>query len=216
MGNEAVTERDSWLYRVARVLVAVLIGVLMPVRYRGREKLESLEGPAVIISNHLHALDPLILALPVRSQCVFLGKKELAKNRLFRWVLTRLHCILVDRHHTDMEAMRACVKAMQMNKVLVIFPEGTRHHEGQMQQIENGTSLIVLRGRAPLIPVYLDRPLKFFRVCHATVGDPIDYSDLLAQGVNKETCEALNQRMRDTFQEMIGAGQRPDESRASA
>ena len=102
-----------------------------------------------------------------------------------------------------MEAMRACMKALKMKKVLVIFPEGTRHHEGQMEQIENGTSLLVLRGKAPLIPVYLDRPLKFFRVCHARVGDPIAYEDLLGKGINVETCEELNQRMRETYRRMI-------------
>ena len=117
-------------------------------------------------------------------------------------MLTNLHCILVDRHHTDMEAMRACMKALKMKKILVLFPEGTRHHEGQMEQIENGTSLIVLRGKAPLIPVYLDRPLKCFRRVHAWVGDPIEYGDLLEQGVNVDTCEQLNERMRTVFRRM--------------
>lgn len=203
MANEAVTEKDSGIYRVARVLATVLFGVLMPVRYEGKEKLAGREGPMVIISNHIHALDPLVLAYPVKSQCVFLGKKELGKNAFFRRILTSMHCILVDRGATDMEAMRACMKALKMKKVLVIFPEGTRHHEGQMEQIENGTSLLVLRGKAPLIPVYLDRPLKFFRVCHARVGDPIAYEDLLGKGINVETCEELNQRMRETYRRMI-------------
>ncbi|MBQ3704844.1 MAG: 1-acyl-sn-glycerol-3-phosphate acyltransferase [Clostridia bacterium] len=203
MANEAVTEKDSGIYRVARVLATVLFGVLMPVRYEGKENLAGREGPMVIISNHIHALDPLVLAYPVKSQCVFLGKKELGKNAFFRRILTSMHCILVDRGATDMEAMRACMKALKMKKVLVIFPEGTRHHEGQMEQIENGTSLLVLRGKAPLIPVYLDRPLKFFRVCHARVGDPIAYEDLLGKGINVETCEELNQRMRETYRRMI-------------
>ena len=85
----------------------------------------------------------------------------------------------------------------------MIFPEGTRHHEGQMEQIENGTSLIVMRGKAPLIPVYLDKPLKLFRRVNARVGDPIEYGDLLEKGINTETCAELNERMRQTFRKMI-------------
>ena len=203
MAKEAVTEKDTGIYRVARCLVGILFHLLMPVRYHGAEKLRDLEGPAVLISNHLHALDPLVVAYPVRKQCVFLGKKELAKNPLFTRVLTGLHCILVDRHNTDMEAMRACMKALRMKKILVIFPEGTRHHEGQMEHIENGTSLLVLRGKAPLIPVYLDRPLQCFRRCNAWVGDPIPLEDLLQKGINTETCEELNERMRATYRKMI-------------
>lgn len=203
MASGAVTEKKNPVYAAARVFGALLLGGLMPVRYHGKEKLRALEGPCVVISNHLHALDPFILAWPIRGECVFLGKKELAKNRLFTWVLEKLHCILVDRHNTDMEAMRNCVKALRMNKVLVIFPEGTRHHEGQMEQIENGTSLIVLRGKAPLIPVYLDRPLKFFRRAEVWVGDPIPFDDLIERGVNRETCGELNDRMRETYREMV-------------
>ena len=205
MANEAVTEKNTIIYGVARVFAQVLFHTIMPVKYHGEEKLWNREGPFVLISNHLHALDPLILAKPVKEQCVFLGKKELAKNNFLRKWLTRLHCILVDRHNSDMEAMRACMKAIKMKKVLVIFPEGTRHHEGQMEQIQNGTSLIVLRGKAPLIPVYLDRPLKPFRQVNAWVGDPIEYSDLLDKGVNVETCEELNERIRETFRKMMKA-----------
>lgn len=203
MAKEAVTEQDTFLYRVGRGFAGFLFHLLMPVKYHGVEKLRNLEGPAVLIANHLHALDPLILAYPIRSQCVFLGKKELGKSRMIERILVDLHCILVDRHNTDMEAMRACVKAIRMKKVLVIFPEGTRHHEGQMEQIENGTSLIVLRGQAPLIPVFQDRPLRLFRRCNAYVGEPIPFGDLVGQGVNRDTCEALNERMRACYRDMI-------------
>ena len=203
MAAEAVTEKKTALYAVARRLAWVLVKVLMPVKYHGLEKIRDRKGPFVLISNHQHALDPVAIACPLREECVFLGKKELGKNPFLIRCLTNLHCILVDRHHTDMEAMRACMKAVRLGKVLVIFPEGTRHHEGQMEQIENGTSLIVLRSKAPLVPIYFDRPLKFFRRTNAFVGDDIPYEDLLESGVNKDSCEALNERMRETFRRMI-------------
>ena len=203
MAVDPLSEKESGIYKVGRVFAAVLLHVFMPVRYHGAEKLREREAPYVLISNHQHALDPLILAYPVKSQCVFLAKKELGKNKLVRNLLLRLHCIFVDRHSTDMEAMRNCMKALKMNKVLVIFPEGTRHHEGQMEHIENGTSLIVMRGRTPVVPVYLDRPLRLFRRVNAWVGDPIPYEDLLSRGINVDTCEEMNGRMRETFREMI-------------
>ena len=201
--TEAVTEKKSVLYAVARVLAWVLLRVFLPVKYHHIERLRAVRGPTVLISNHQHALDPVILAYPVKEQCVFLGKREIAKNDFIARFLTRMHCILVDRHKTDMEAMRACMKALKMNKVLVLFPEGTRFHEGQMENIENGTSLLVLRGKAPLSPVYVDRPLGLFRRVNAYGGEPIGYEDLLEQGVNVTSCEALNERMRETFRRII-------------
>lgn len=194
---------ENRLYSFVRGVAKAVLSTLMPVKYHNAEILRS-DAPFVMVSNHLHALDPAILTVPLKKkeQAIFLGKKELVKNRLAAWFLSRLHIIPVDRHNMDMEAMRNCMKVLKQNRILGIFPEGTRHHEGQMEQIENGTSLIVLRSRVPLIPVYIDRKLSFFKVTNAWVGQPIPYDDLLQDGVNAVTCEKLNERMRDTFRQM--------------
>ena len=102
-----------------------------------------------------------------------------------------------------MAAMRNCMKAIRMKKILLIFPEGTRHHKGQMEEIQNGTSLIAMRSGAPIIPMYIDRKLSFFRRTHMYVGEPIPYDDLAEKGINAETCEEMNERFRETFRRMI-------------
>jgi len=201
--SEGISGKRSFLYEVTRVLTIILFHTLMPVKFHGREKLDR-EPPFIMIANHRHALDPLAMAMGVpKKQVVFLAKKELGKNKLAAAYLSRVHCIMVDRHNTDMEAMRACMKAIKMKQILVIFPEGTRHHEGQMEQIENGTSLIAMRSRSPVIPLYFREKLRFFHVTHIFVGDPIEYGDLLAEGINTETCEKMNERMRETYRKMI-------------
>ncbi|MBQ6288018.1 MAG: 1-acyl-sn-glycerol-3-phosphate acyltransferase [Clostridia bacterium] len=201
---EAVTEKRGILYEIARVLAKILFHTLMPVRFHHKERLLQ-DPPYVVIGNHRHALDPVVMAMGIpHHQIVFLAKKELAGNSKFlRNLLVRLHCILVGRHESDMEAMRACMKAVKMKKILLIFPEGTRHHEGQMEQIESGTSLIAMRSKAPVIPIYFDRKLGLFKVTNLYVGEPIPYDDLLAEGINTDTCERMNERLRETFRTMI-------------
>ena len=200
---EPVTEKRGILYEITRGLAHILFHTVMPVRFHHKERLQQ-DPPFVLIANHRHALDPIAMAMGIpKKQIVFLGKKELAGSKFARNVLTRLHCILVERHSTDMEAMRSCMKAVKMNKILLIFPEGTRHHEGQMEQIESGTALIAMRSKAPIIPIYFDRKLAFFHVTNLYVGEPIPYDDLLAEGINADTCERMNERMRETFRGMI-------------
>lgn len=200
---EAVREKRSILYEITRYIAIAFFHTLMPVRFHNRDRLLQ-DPPFVLIANHRHALDPVAMAAAVpHHQLVFLAKKELAANKWLRNLLTRVHCILVDRHHADMEAMRACMKAVKMNKILLIFPEGTRHHEGQMEQIETGTALIAMRTKAPIIPIYIDRKLSFFKVTNMYVGEPIPYDDLLEEGINAVTCEKMNERMRETFRKMI-------------
>ncbi len=200
---DAVTGKRSILYEIARGISHVLFRTLMPVKFHNPERLRR-EPPFILIANHRHALDPVVMAVGIpKHQVVFLAKKELGKSPFMQKLLTRVHCILVDRHNVDMEAMRACMKTIKDNKILLIFPEGTRHHEGQMEQIETGTALIAMRSRAPIVPVYFDRKLAFFRRTHLYVGEPIAYDDLLAEGINAETCEKMNERMRETFRQMI-------------
>lgn len=200
---EAVTEKRGVLYEIARGLAHVLFHTIMPVKIHNRERLRQ-EPPFILIANHRHALDPIAMAMGIpKEQIVFLAKKELGSTPFTHNLLTRLHCILVDRHNVDMEAMRACMKAVKMKKILLIFPEGTRHHEGQMEQIETGTALIAMRSKAPIVPIYFDRKLSFFKVTNMYVGEPIPYDDLLAEGINAETCEKMNERMRETFREVI-------------
>ena len=201
--TEAVTEKRGILYEIARILAIVLFHTVMPVKFHNRERLLQ-DPPFVLIANHRHALDPIAMAMGIpKKQIVFLAKKELGKTPFTQNIMTRLHCILVDRHNTDMEAMRSCMKAVKMKKILLIFPEGSRHHEGEMEQIETGTALIAMRSKAPVIPIYFDRKLSFFHVTNLYVGEPIPYDDLLAEGINTDTCERMNERMRETFRKMI-------------
>ena len=203
--RETVTQKNTFVYGLGRVLANGIFHTLMPVRYHNLERLQ-LDPPFIMIANHQHALDPIIMAMGVKKhQVVFLGKKELGKNAFTRWLMRELHCILVDRHNTDMEAMRACMKAIKLGKPLLIFPEGTRHHEGQMEHIENGTSLIALRSQAPILPIYIDRKLSFFRVTNVYIGELISVEDLRAEGINAVTCEKMNERIREYYRRWIAS-----------
>ena len=132
-----------------------------------------------------------------------LGKKELTKSKLLGWLLKKLHMIVVDRHHSDMEAMRTFMKTLRNGEILALFPEGTRHHKGIMEEMESGIGLIALRSNVPVYPVYIDRRVLPFRVTHCWVGDPIPYDDIRADGVNSETSARFMARITETYRQMM-------------
>lgn len=200
---DPIRDKKSVIYEFIRVLALIVFHTVMPVKCHNREQLD-MESPYVVIANHHHALDPIALAMFIPGrQVIFLAKKELGKSKLINNILSRAHCIMVDRHNTDMNAMRTCMKAIKNKRILMIFPEGTRHHEGEMEQIESGASLIAMRSKAPIIPAYFDGKLRLFRCSHIYVGDPIPYDDLLEEGINADTCERMNERFRETYRKMV-------------
>jgi 1-acyl-sn-glycerol-3-phosphate acyltransferase len=195
--------KNGGLYSVARAAAAILFHTVMPTRIIGAGKLD-LEPPFIVISNHNSMMDPFVLACKIkRYPVVFLGKKELVRSRFGRWLFDRLHMISVDRGHSDMEAMRACMRTLKAGGILGVFPEGTRHHEGVMEHIESGVSLIALRSGVPVIPVYIDGRVALFHSTKAWVGDPIPTGDLRAEGINSETSARMNERIRETFRAMV-------------
>ena len=196
--------KHSFLYQFARLVATLIFHTFCPVVYHGREKLPE-NGPYILVSNHFSNWDPMVTGLAVRQEITFLGKKELVSIPLLRWIFNKLHMIPIDRHHTDMAAMRKCMKALKDGAVLGIFPEGTRHHEGLMENVEDGVALLALRSGTPVIPVLITGKVRAFRVTHVYIGDEIPTADIRAAGVNKETCTQFIERMKERYTEMIKA-----------
>ncbi|MBE5797451.1 MAG: 1-acyl-sn-glycerol-3-phosphate acyltransferase [Clostridiales bacterium] len=194
--------KRSAVYAIGKVLATVLFKTFLPVKYHDVEKL-NINPPCVMIANHTSFMDPVIIGVGVRThQIRFIGKKELWSNKLVAALFNSMNMIPVDRHNSDMEAMRACMRVTREGNILGIFPEGTRHHKGLMEELESGVGLIALRSRVPLVPVYIAGKVGLFRTLHVYAGEPIPTADLLEQGVNKETCELLLKRITSTYAEM--------------
>lgn len=205
MANEMQAEKRERtpVYTLARGVAAVLFSVLFPIKYHQPEIFQGLKGPYMVMANHQSWIDPVILAVPCKDYEIrFVGKKELTNNKLMAWLVKSLHMITVDRHNTDMQAMRMCTKVLREGKVLGIFPEGTRHLPDLMSEVETGTAVLALRSKVPLIPVYVHGRLRLFRRTHVYIGAPMETADLYEQGMDSQTVNSLCQRIRDTFHEM--------------
>ena len=192
--------KPSKVYAFVLGVAKVLLKTILPVKYHGLENVSELKAPYILMANHTSMMDPFMMAVAIpQYQIRFIGKKELWKVKPFAWFANRIRAIPVDRHNTDMEAMRACMRVTREGHVLGIFPEGTRHHEGLMTELESGVAMIALRSKVPLVPVYIAGKLSLFRTLHVYVGQPIMMDDLRAEGINTQTCQALLGRITETY-----------------
>ena len=204
-GANAGEKRTFW-FTMARIVTFLLTRTVFPMRYYGLENAQ-LDAPFILVSNHKHWLDPLAVGRGIRRYEVrFLGKKELVRTRLGEWLMARLHMIVVDRHNSDLKAMRDCVNVIRQGHVLGIFPEGTRCKETTLEHMENGCAFLALRSKVPLLPVLIDKPFRFFRIPRVIYGRPVDISDLVAEGISAETAEKLNARIRKAILSLADSG----------
>ena len=200
LAKKADDNKPSKVYSVVLGVAQVLLKTILPVKYHGRENIDSLDAPYIMMGNHTTMLDPFMMAVAApKHQIRFIGKKELWKIKPFAWFANQIRAIPVDRHNTDMEAMRACMRVTREGHVLGIFPEGTRHHAGLMTELESGVAMIALRSKVPLVPVYIAGKLGLFRTLHVYVGKPIMMDDLREMGINTETCGLLLGRISEAY-----------------
>ena len=203
MAEKQTMEKPSGWYKVARVLAGILMKVVFPVKFYGLDKLDAMEPPYMLICNHQSWLDPVCLLHMVKKYDVrFLAKKELLENKLIGGILNSMQVIDVDRHNSDMVAMRRCMQVLREGHILGVFPEGTRHKQGVMEELEGGAAMIALRSNAKVLPVWIKEKIRPFRLNHCYVGDVISLEDLREQGINKETCEKVLARFTQVYREM--------------
>lgn len=193
----------TWLYTfIVWGLYFIVSKVLFFVRIEGRENIPK-DRNCVLMGNHQCILDPLMLALCVPDREIhFMGKKELWNNKLLGWAFTKVHGFPVDRGNMDMGAIRTAMKVLGEGDTLGIFPEGTRSRTGHMLPLLGGASMLALRSRCDVIPVYIDGNYRPFRRMTVRVGKPVQMDDLLALRVTKESCDTLTGRIEAEFAQL--------------
>jgi 1-acyl-sn-glycerol-3-phosphate acyltransferase len=107
----------------------------------------------MIASNHASHLDPPIVGGLFPRQVCFFARKTLWKPGFASWWLNGVGTIPVDRDGgTDVTAIKRVLGALKNNKVIILFPEGTRSIDGNLQPAKPGVGLLACRTGVPVVP----------------------------------------------------------------
>jgi len=154
----------------------------------------------ILLCNHVHAFDPVTIAVFYRaSEIHFIAKESIFRRKWLAKFFTKLHAFPVHRGETDMRAMRQTMQVLKDGHVLGIFPEGHRQQDRQVKSIETGASVIALRSGVPAIPMYISGRYRPFGRLRLTVGPPINLDDFRGERADAEVLEAVKQRILDSL-----------------
>lgn len=140
------------LYYVARAICWLLIKIFWRMEIIGIENLPE-SGGLIIASNHVSYLDPAVLAASLNRKIYFITKKEVFKNTFVSFILKNLNAFSVDRENVDILAFKKAINILREEKVLGIFPEGTRSSNGELQELKLGAIKIAMKTGVPILPV---------------------------------------------------------------
>ena len=140
--------------------------------------------PYVIVANHVSNFDPITLFASVPTGMTYVAKMELLKVPVFGEIIRRTGAVFVDRGdtHKAVAAMQAAASRVRGGQSVLVFPEGTRSRDGQLQSFKKGGFLlaqqagvdilpVVLRGTADVLPYGARVPLP--GAVHVTILPPV-------------------------------------------
>ncbi len=192
------TPRVAW--EVLRFIALVIFFVGARVRLRGRYNVPR-KGPYIIAANHLAWTDIPLVPAYLPGKVHYMAKEELFRGKL-GWLVRFMSAFPVKRGEADRQALSTASTLLKQNKVLIIFPEGTRSKTQKMAKANDGLGMIALRSGVPVIPVAVwgsEHALKKFGAeVTISYGKPVVFKPKGA----KITREDIQQTTTDVMQQI--------------
>lgn len=172
---------QHWALTALRLAVYYLVAwpatyLLAAPRIRGLQNLRGLQGPILVISNHVTYLDIawILPALPARfrnrlatamrgERLAEMRRPASAKN-LFERFLERLRYFLVlslfnvfplPKQSGFLQSFRFAGNLVDRRWNILVFPEGQTTNDGKMTQFRSGIGLLAKQLQIPIVPLHL-------------------------------------------------------------
>jgi 1-acyl-sn-glycerol-3-phosphate acyltransferase len=180
------------------------------VRAEGLDKID-LNKPYLIAANHSSYMDTPVILAYIRLQFRFLAKEELFKIPFLGTHLKTAGHVPVPR-----EDPRAAVKTMtqaaenirEKNISMLIFPEGGRTRDGDLQSFKEGVAYIAIKAGVPIVPVGITGTRAVIPMGSGVVkpgkvtlrvGDPIS-----TEGLILKDRQRLTEQVREQVAALLG------------
>lgn len=143
------------LYFIGWSLFLIFFRTYLNVKVFGRKNVPK-KGAFIFVSNHCSYLDPMLLGTSVYRSLNYMARDTLFKTERFARIMRGLHAFPVKREDGDIGAIKESLRILSSGKGLVIFPEGTRSKDGNLQNGKPGAGFFVARSKVPVVPAYID------------------------------------------------------------
>lgn len=132
-------------------------------------------GGYIVAANHASLLDPPMVGQFLPRQVAFFARKTLWKPGIAAWWLDAVGTIPVDRDGgTSLDAIKRVLQALARGKVVIMFPEGTRSPNGELQPPKSGIGLLACKAHVPVVPARIFGSFEAFgRDGRMHLGSPV-------------------------------------------
>ena len=165
-------------------------------------------GPVILAMNHQSYLDPPLAGIACDRAIYFLARRTLMDLPLFRWLLPKLNVIPVNQEGIDRSALKALIRVLKLGNAALVFPEGARTLDGNLQPAQPGVGLVIAKTLAPVVPMRIfgahqalprgGGGLHFVPIT-IVVGEPIFFTPVERESPATNRYEQISQRVMDAI-----------------
>ncbi|CAB1128717.1 1-acyl-sn-glycerol-3-phosphate acyltransferase [Candidatus Hydrogenisulfobacillus filiaventi] len=181
-------------------IVRTIFSLWFRLDVEGMERLPR-RGPLIVVANHQSAWDPPVMGAVVTRQLWYMAKAELFEYRGLACLIRSLHAFPVRRGTPDRRAIRFALGVLAAGGALLIFPEGHRSRDGELQPARPGTVWLAKKSGAPLVPVGIYGRYGWARRIRFRVGEPF----FIPPDMDDQAAQVL---IMDRIRELVEAGRR--------
>ena len=188
-------------YSFIRYLCNIIIHLKYKIELKGIDNFPK-NGAVIVYSNHKSNWDPVIIGCLLKRPVFFMAKQELFRYPIFSFIFRKLNAFPVSRGKPDRKAIRKALKILEEDKVLGIFPEGTRSKDGKLQEPEPGIALLAAKSsNVIMVPVAVKSNYKWFSPMKVNFGTPKNFNLYNPKG-EKLNSRKLKQVSLELFNEV--------------
>ncbi len=115
------------------------------------------QGPALLVSNHISGLDPLLLIAAARRPLRFMIATEEYERFGLKWLFRSAGCIPVSRARNQEQALREALRALRDGEVVALFPHGRIHLDDDPERpLKGGVQWLAEMSGAAIYAVRLE------------------------------------------------------------
>ncbi len=114
-------------------------------------------GAFVLAPTHQSVLDPVTCGIAARDRpLTYIARDTLFTFKPFGALIRLYGAVPIERGASDSAAIRLALGELAAGRALLIFPEGTRCHDGRTAPFQPGMVLLARRSKVPLVPMAMD------------------------------------------------------------
>ncbi|MBN1596105.1 1-acyl-sn-glycerol-3-phosphate acyltransferase [candidate division FCPU426 bacterium] len=168
-------------------------------------------GGLIIASNHASHLDSMVVGSATYPlELHFMARSTLFRPFWFAWMLKKVNAHPIERGKGPDQNWGSFIQLIQSGQALLIFPEGTRTLNGELQRGKSGFGRMVHMSQAPVYPAYVDGSFKAWpkggryrpSAIRIIFGNAIPMADLLSQPDKKLVLREISDRAMQAIAEL--------------